>query len=110
MIVRELVAGEGREDDLARLYGPEGIWTELLRTSPGYLHSECHVHSKAERQFRVLDYWWSHETFESFRRERQADCEKFSLLVHSEGVVERETVLGAFYEDESGPEEGLVSA
>jgi hypothetical protein len=110
VIVRELVAGEGREEDLTRVYGPEGIWAELLRSSPGFLSTECHVHSRAERRFRVLDYWWSHETFEGFRRERQTECEKFSLLVHAEGMVERETVLGVFYEDESGPEEGLVSA
>jgi hypothetical protein len=66
------------------------------------------VESQAERRYRVLDRWASHQSFESFREGNQIEYERFSRLIASEGLVERETVLGSFYED--GPDEsGLVS-
>ncbi len=68
--------------------------------------SELKVQSRTDRRFQVFDYWRSHEDFESFREERQQEYEKFSLWIRSERLVERETVLGSFYKDESDFDEG----
>jgi hypothetical protein len=105
VIVRELVVAEGREEDFRKIFGPEGIWSELLRRSAEYLGTDCRP--EAERRFRVTDYWLSHESFEDFRRRYQLDYEKFSRLIASEGLVERETLLGSFYRGDSDFDEGI---
>ena len=62
---------------------------------------------KAERQYRVTDYWLSHESFEDFRQRYQLEYEKFSRLIASDGLVERETLLGSFYRGDSDLDEGI---
>jgi len=96
---------EGREPDFEKVFGRGGVWFELLERSPQYLGSDLEVESKADRRYRVFDYWRSHEDFEGFREQHQEEYEKFSLWVRTEGLVERETVLGSFY-DESDLDEG----
>jgi hypothetical protein len=107
VIVREFVVAEGREEDFRKIFGPEGIWFELLRRSAEYLGTDCRLEAEAERRFRVLDYWLSHESFEDFRRQYQQEYEKFSRLIASEGLVERETLLGSFYRGDSDFDEGI---
>jgi hypothetical protein len=100
------VVVQGREEDFAEVFRLDGVWQEFLRRSPGYLASELLKLSSGPRQYEVFDYWRLHEDFESCRRERQQEIERFSLLF-LESVVQRETFLGGFYED--GPDEsGLV--
>jgi heme-degrading monooxygenase HmoA len=105
-VVREFVVVEGRAEDFEGVFRPGGIWQELLGRSQGYLASELLELSGGSRQYEVFDYWRSHEDFESCRRERQQEIERFNLLF-LESLVQRETFLGSFYED--GPDEsGLV--
>jgi len=105
-----LVASEGRESDVERVFGATGIWSELLGKAAGYLGSELICKSRAERRYQALDYWTSHWEFEWFRERRQADCERFAHLVASEGLLEREVFLGAYYVDESGSDGDIVPA
>ena len=107
MIVREFVVAEGREEDFKKVFGSEGIWSELLRRSAEYLKTDCRLEAAAERRYRVLDYWLSHESFEDFRQKYQLEYEKFSRLIASEGLVERETLLGSFYGGDSDFDEGI---
>jgi hypothetical protein len=107
VIVREFVVAEGREEDFKKIFGPEGIWFELLRRSAEYLGTDCRLEVEAERQYRVLDYWLSHESFEDFRQRYQLEYEKFSRLIASDGLVERETLIGSFYRGESDFDEGI---
>jgi hypothetical protein len=107
VIVREFVVAEAREEDFKKVFGFEGIWSELLRRSAEYLGTGCRLEEETERRFRVLDYWLSHESFEDFRQRYQLEYEKFSRLIASEGLVERETLLGAFYRGDSDFDEGI---
>jgi hypothetical protein len=107
VIAREFVVAEGREEDFKKVFGPEGIWFELLRLSAEYLGTDCRLEAEAERRFRVLDYWLSHESFEDFRRQYQLEYENFSRLIASEDLVERETLLGSFYRGDSDFDEGI---
>ena len=107
MIVREFVVAEGREEDFKKVFGPEGIWPELLCRSAEYLGTDCRLEAEAERRYRVTDCWQSHESFEDFRRRYQLEYEKFSRLIASEGLVERETLLGSFYRGDSDLDEGI---
>ena len=65
-----------------------------------------------DRRFRIRDYWSSHQAFEMFRNWRQHEVEQFRDWLTSKELVEHETVLGAFYMDDSNWDEGtgLVSA
>jgi len=107
VIVREFVVAQGREEDFKKIFGPEGIWFELLRRSGEYQGTDCRQEAESERRFRVTDYWLSHESFEDFRQQYQLEYEKFSRLIASEGLVERETLLGSFYRGDSDLDEGM---
>jgi hypothetical protein len=96
----------GREEDFEGVFKPGGIWQEFLQRSPGYLTSELVQFANEGGRYEVFDYWQLHEEFENCRQERQPEIERFKLLF-LDGPVQRETLLGSFYED--GPDEsGLV--
>jgi hypothetical protein len=105
-----LIANEGREGDVERVFGPAGIWSELLGKAAGFLGSELTCKSRTERRYRACDSWTSHWEFEWFRKRRQVDCERFVQLVASEGLLEREIFLGAYYVNEPGSDEDIVPA
>jgi hypothetical protein len=106
VVGRELVVSEGREADVLRIFGLDGIWSELLGKAAGYLSSELIYKSKVERRYWTFDYWTSHREFEFFREKHQAELERFAQWVANEGLLEREVFLGAYYKDEPGPDEG----
>lgn len=105
-MVREFRVVERREQDFEEVFRRESIWEELLRRSLGFLKSELYRDSDERSRYEVFDYWRSHEDFEDCRQERQQEIERFRSLF-LDGLIERETFLGGFYED--GPDEsGLV--
>ena len=90
------------------VFGPTGIWRELLGRMSGYLDSELRCESLAERKYRALDFWTSHSKFESFRERFAAEYDRFNQLVSAEGLVERQEVVGTYYESSEG--DGLIPA
>ena len=104
MVSRALLAATGREVDVEKLYSSSGIWNELLSRAEGYLGSELVCESRARRQYLAFDYWASHVEFENFRANHQAECERFAQLIALEGLLEKEVLLGSYYE--TGPDEG----
>jgi len=107
-VVREFVVSNGRETDFERVFGVDGIWPELpRRRSARYLGSKLQSESKAGRRYRLFDYWRSHEDFELFRARYQQAYERFTGLIASEGLVESETVLGSFYQDDPDSDGGM---
>lgn len=104
--MREFLVSEGREADFERVFGLEGIWPELLKRSRQYLGSALRLESSAERRFRLVDSWMSHVGFEAFRAVHQLDCDRFDQLIAREELIVREEFLGAFYVNESEPDEG----
>ncbi len=61
-----------------------------------------------ERRYRVRDFWSWHGHFELFRERFATECEKFERLVEAEGVIERQQLVGAYYENEAGEDDELV--
>jgi hypothetical protein len=108
VVVREFLVGEGRERDFEKVFGPGGIWVELLGNSKQYLGTQLRVELNTGRLFevKVLDYWRSHWGFERFRGQFQPKYERFCELIVSEGLVQRERLLGSFYEDDPDVEDG----
>ncbi|HEY7402767.1 MAG TPA: hypothetical protein VIB39_04550 [Candidatus Angelobacter sp.] len=96
---------DGREQDFEKVFGRDGIWSDFLRRSAGFVASFLREElSAGRRRYKVFDCWKSHEDFERCRQERQQEIEGFKLLIGHEGLVARETFLGSFYM--SGPDEG----
>ena len=99
---------DGRQRDLETVFGPGGIWSEMLGRVVGYRGTEVWCESRAERQYRVLDAWWSHREFEIFRSRFGNEVERFQSLLVSEGIASRFEVVGAYY-DERGDGDDLVA-
>ena len=110
MIARELIAAENREVDVEKVFGPDGIWAELVANGEGYLGSEVVCESRLERRYRAFDYWVSHLAFESFRRARQFELEQFAKLIATEGLLAKESFLGAYYEPDIDEGTDIVPA
>ena len=99
---------DGRQPDLEAVFGPRGIWSELLGRVVGYAGTEIWCESPAERQYRVLDTWWSHREFEIFRTRFGNEVERFQSLLVSEGIANKFEVVGTYY-DERGDGDDLVA-
>lgn len=100
MIVREFKVSVGCEKNFELVFGPGGVWCELLqRYAEGYFNSELQVVSQKDRCYRVKDFWLSHWDFELFRARQQYEVEQFRRWLAMKGLVEHETLLGSFYMD-----------
>jgi hypothetical protein len=81
----------------------------LLCHAVGYLGTEIWCEDPELRQYRVKDFWSWHRNFEAFRARFQKNFEDFEQWLRSEGLIEREEFLGAYYERfDDGSEEDLV--
>lgn len=110
-MVREFTVRVGCEKDFALIFGPEGVWSKLVQScADGYAGSE--LIAVEPHCYSVRDYWRSHWEFEAFRRRCQDQIELFRKWVAAKELIEHEELLGLFYLDEHGFDEGtgLVSA
>ena len=83
----------------------------MLSQADGYLVTEVWCESQESRQYRVRDFWNWHRNFETFRARFQREFERFENWIVSEGLIEKEQFLGAYYErrdDEGGDEDESV--
>ncbi len=99
---------DGRQPDLEVVFGPAGIWSELLGRAVGYAGTEMWCEFPAERRYRVLDTWWSHREFEKFRARFGTEVERFQSMLLSEGIASKFEVVGTYY-DERGDGDDLVA-
>jgi hypothetical protein len=57
----------------------------------------------------VRDFWDGHRSFENFRSRFQLEYERFENWILSDGLIEKEQFVGAYYErKDDGGEEDLV--
>ena len=89
---------DGRQSEFEKVFGVAGIWTRLLSQADGYLGTEVWCESPESRQYRVKDFWNWHRDFEIFRARFQREFERFESWIVSEGLIEKEQFLGAYYE------------
>ncbi len=83
-------------------FGTTGIWARLLYQADGYLLTEVWCESPESRQYRVRDFWAWHRSFENFRSQFQSEYERLGSWILSDGLIEKEQFLGAYYERELG--------
>ncbi len=92
------------------MFGPSGIWKEFLGRMEGFVGTELRCESETEGRYRVLDFWMSHWKFEVFREKFAAEYERFNRLVSAEGLVQRQEVVGTYYETDGGGGDESVPA
>ena len=90
------------------VFGTTGIWTRLLYQAGGYLLTEVWCEFPESRQYRVKDFWAWHRSFENFRSRFQSEYERFGNWILSDGLIEKEQFLGAYYEEFGGNEDNSV--
>jgi hypothetical protein len=90
------------------VFGADGIWTRLLYQAGGYLGTEVWCEVPASRQYRVRDLWTWHRSFENFRSQFHVEYERFGSWIISDGLIEEERFLGAYYEGFGDEEENSV--
>jgi hypothetical protein len=93
---------------LEAVFGPGGIWRELLGRAEGFAGTEIWCESSTERRYRVRDFWRSHPEFELFRARFAVEVERFHSLLVNEGIVSKFEVVGTYY-DERGDGDDLVA-
>ena len=76
--------------------------------SDGYLMTEVWCESPESRQYRVRDFWAWHRNFEEFRSRFQLEYERFGNWILSDGLIEKEQFLGAYYEKIDGENDSVV--
>ena len=91
------------------MFGPGGIWRELLSRAQGYAGTEIWCESPTDRQYRVLDLWWSHREFEMSRARFGAKIERFHSLVMSEGIVSKFEVVGSYYDERGDGDDSVTT-
>jgi hypothetical protein len=99
---------DGRRAEFEAVFGPGGIWSELLAGADGYQGTEVRCESAEQGRYRVRDFWSWHRDFEIFRGRQQVCYERFESWIEAEKLVERQQFLGAYYEDKPGDEDELV--
>jgi hypothetical protein len=98
----------GRRADFEMVFGTAGIWARLLYQADGYLATEVWCESPESRRYRVRDFWAWHRSFENFRLRFQSEYERFGSWILSDGLIEKEQFLGAYYEELGGEEDDSV--
>ena len=81
----------------------------MLYRAEGYQSTEVGCESPESRQYRVRDFWDWHRHFENFRGRFHSEYEQFEDWIVSEGLIEKEQFLGAYYEEPNDGDELVAS-
>ena len=101
VIVWEFQVRQAREAEFVQKYGPEGDWARFFRgapdnMSPGYIRTELVRDVSDHLRFLTLDVWKTEADFNDFRERHLAEYKRLDR--EFEGLTERETRLGAFWQ------------
>jgi hypothetical protein len=96
--------------DFEVVFGSDGIWKELLSKARNYLDTEIECESPVEGRYRVRDFWKSHLALESFRKQFVVEYKKFDRLMMTEGLIQKQQLVGEYYLGEGSDGDDLVSA
>jgi hypothetical protein len=109
LVGREFTVRKEREREFEMMFGPRGIWAELV-IKAGSMGSDLILISEAEGRYQVWDRWKSHLDFERFRQSSKTEIERISGFIAREDWLIREVFLGSFYDEPGDTETGLAPA
>ena len=76
------------------IYGPDGEWAKLFRSSPDYLGTELVCDLDQSGRYLTLDRWTSRKALHQFKRDHHSDYA--ALDTQCESLTEREVFVGEF--------------
>jgi heme-degrading monooxygenase HmoA len=92
VIIWEYQVKAERIAEFEEIYSARGAWANLFQKSKCYLGTELLSDERNSHRYITIDRWRSSWDYESFLVEWKSEYE--SLDVQSEGLTERETLLG----------------
>ena len=84
----------GSESKFEQVYGPDGDWARLFRSSSGYITTQLVRDILTPRRYLTLDFWRSREEYESFHHQHMQEYKQMDE--RCEQMTESETALGSF--------------
>ena len=96
MIVWEFRVRQEKVEEFIEKYGPEANWAWFFRGSNGYIRTELVRDVSDHLRFLTLDVWKTEADFNDFRERHLAEYKRLDR--EFEGLTERETRLGAFWQ------------
>jgi heme-degrading monooxygenase HmoA len=94
VIVWEYEAKEDRVDDFESFYGPDGPWSTLFRSAPGFVSVTLMKDLNNPRRFLVADRWITVARYEDFKQSR---ADRYAeLSARGAKLFTRETEVGRF--------------
>ena len=96
VIVWEFRVRQEKVEEFIEKYGPEGNWAWFFRGSNGYIRTELVRDVTDHLRFLTLDVWKTEADFNDFRERHLAKYKRLDR--EFEGLTERETRLGAFWQ------------
>jgi hypothetical protein len=88
---------QGREQEFALAYGPDGVWAALFGKAKGYLGTILYRPGHTDAWWLTVDRWNSAADFEAFGHDFGE--EYCALDAQLEGVAGEEEFVGAFEEE-----------
>jgi heme-degrading monooxygenase HmoA len=83
-----------RVSDFERVYGNDGLWTQLFRRSSEYLGTELVRNLDRSGKYLTIDRWTSREALLAFKQDHAADYG--TLDKQCERLTEAEGLIGEF--------------
>ena len=71
--------------------------------------TEIWCESPQKRQYRLKDFWDWHVSFEKFRAGFQSEYGNFESWIVSDGLIEKEQFLGAYYVEHDDGDDLVLS-
>ena len=93
---------EGREQEFAAAYGPDGAWSKLFSLAAGYCGTTLLGPAETGGSWLTVDRWKSLAHFEEFLRDFRELY--FKMDAEFEGIAGDEEFVGAFEETTSATE------
>ena len=94
--VWEFAVFPGRESDFIRYYGPQGIWAQLFRKSPGYIGTLLLQDGRQPHRYLTVDRWRTQAEHDAFLARFRQDYQRVDKECEALSSSERE--LGSYWE------------
>ena len=94
LVLWEFEVKPGREERFETVYGPGGDWDSLFRRDPNHASTSLYRHATKPGVYLTTDCWRSRESYEEFRKSRQAEYK--SLDAACEELTAQERHIGSY--------------
>ena len=73
VVVWEFRVRSGKRRQFETVYGADGVWAKLFRSSKGYIRTDLIRDLKTPRRYMTIDVWTSRAAYARFKKENRAE-------------------------------------